>query len=504
MNESSLIGARLGDFQILRRLGRGGMAEVYAARQLSLRREVAVKVLRPEFARDPDYVRRFQREARSVAKLNHPNIVSVLDVGTVDEITYMVQELVDGENLRETMLDQGAIAADEVREVLVSVGAALVEAESAGIVHRDIKPENLIRASNGTLKVADFGLARVTVGSESSMASMTQVGMTLGTPRYMSPEQIQGKEVDCRSDLYSLGVTAYHLLTGKAPFDADDPVALAVMHLHETPQPIERARQSTTGKQQTLDDNLLAVIGRLMAKSPADRFQSPAELVMAVTENVDLSTPSATLAGHRAGVAARLQRATTLAARHRRRRQMMVGAGTLAALATFAIAFLLTSRSQADSSLVETLRVDRVIPQPTVEEQYLVAMQRNDVAGWRAVETYFPADANAVQADYVAKSRLQCARLLSESDRTREALETLALVIQDPQVDRVYRTLASAFELLIAKRSDKAFDSAARIQQLQADVNQLKANSPKDAALFRRLAPQSIVTLLEIGDSGQR
>ena len=236
----SLIGTRLGDFQIMRKLGRGGMADVYAARQLSLGRDVALKVLRTDYARDKDYVERFRREARAAAKLNHPNIVQVYEVGTVDSQHYISQELIEGDNLRQRLDRYGAITAEEAVEVLVGVAAALEVASEAGITHRDIKPENIMRSTRGIIKVADFGLARLGADVATSQASLTQAGLTLGTPRYMSPEQVQGKSVDARSDLYSLGVSMYHLLAGRPPFEADDPLALALMHLHETPMPLDR------------------------------------------------------------------------------------------------------------------------------------------------------------------------------------------------------------------------------------------------------------------------
>jgi eukaryotic-like serine/threonine-protein kinase len=497
MNDKSLIGVRLGDFQILRRLGRGGMAEVYAARQLSLRREVAVKVLRPEFAKDEDYVRRFRREARSAAKLNHPNIVTVLDVGSQDDVTYMVQELVDGENLKVIVEQSGAFPPESVREILVSVALALVEADSAGIVHRDIKPENLIRSSNGILKVADFGLARVTVGGESSMAGMTQVGMTLGTPRYMSPEQIQGREVDARSDLYSLGVTAYHLLTGKPPFDAEDPVALAVKHLHDIPMPLESARASTTGKHEIIADDLIAIIGRLMAKSPDDRFASASDLLHTLTGDHSLTSPSM-LMSHRAGVAARLQRATSQAAIFRRRqRQSMLVAAAIAVGLGLTFYHWLSQGNQA--SLVDQIQVDTVLKQSDVQKQYLVAMQRNDEAGWRAIAKFFPAAASAVNADYAAKSELQLARLLGTTGRTSEAQAILHEMQSNEKTERLYRVLASAYELMIVLGSDQTTDSMDLVQRLQADVKQLKQNSPSDHELFLRLAPQSVQLMLDIG-----
>ena len=284
----SLVGSRLGDYQLLRKLGRGGMADVYAARQLSLGREVALKVLRPDFARDNDYIHRFRREARAAAKLNHPNIVQVYEVGNVDSIHYIAQELVDGENLRQSLDRNGVIGTEGAIEVLVGVASALEVAAEAGITHRDIKPENVMRNVRGIIKVADFGLARIGTDVDATQSNLTQVGLTLGTPRYMSPEQVQGKTVDTRSDLYSLGITAYHLLAGRPPFEAEDSLALALMHLHETPVPLDRnrARYNSDGEPD-LPEWLIAVVSRLMSKLPQDRFQSPSELLDAMDSPQD-------------------------------------------------------------------------------------------------------------------------------------------------------------------------------------------------------------------------
>src|SRR6056297_2581023 len=273
-SSASLVGCRLDEYQVLRKLGRGGMADVYAAKQLSLGRDVALKVLRRQFSLDEGYVKRFRREARAAAKLNHPNIVGVYDVKQVDDLHFIAQELIDGQNLREKLDRSGPLGADEAIQVLLAVGQALEVAGEQGITHRDIKPENIMQSSRGQIKVADFGLARLGPEPGKSHAELTQAGLTLGTPRYMSPEQIQGRGVDARSDLYSLGVSMYHLLTGRPPFEAEDPLALAVMHLHETPPPIDKTRGC-----EDLPAWLVAIIMRLISKVPEERFQSAAEML---------------------------------------------------------------------------------------------------------------------------------------------------------------------------------------------------------------------------------
>ncbi|EMI20186.1 serine/threonine protein kinase with PASTA sensor(s), partial [Rhodopirellula maiorica SM1] len=193
------------------------MADVYSARHLSLGRDVAIKILRSDFARDKDYVTRFRREAKAAAKLNHPNIVQVYDVGSVDSFHYIAQELVDGENLRSVLSKRGSLTTDEAIDVIVGVASAIEVASEASITHRDIKPENIMRSDRGIVKVADFGLARLGLDVDATRGDLTQAGLTLGTPRYMSPEQVQGHTVDVRSDLYSLGVTMYHLIAGRPP-----------------------------------------------------------------------------------------------------------------------------------------------------------------------------------------------------------------------------------------------------------------------------------------------
>jgi tRNA A-37 threonylcarbamoyl transferase component Bud32 len=269
--EPDLTGRQLGDYQILRRLGRGGMAEVYLAEQLSLRRQVAIKVLRRTLAQDEAYVRRFQYEARAAAKLVHANIVAIYEVGNIDGWHYIAQEYVPGQNLKQliTRLGRG-LEAPQAVTILRQVSAALQRAAEQNITHRDIKPENIMLASTGEVKVADFGLARVAQAGES--LQLTQVGITMGTPLYMSPEQVEGKEVDPRSDLYSLGVTAYHMLAGRPPFDGETALAVAVQHLKQEPERLEGLRPD-------LPPGLCSIVHRLLGKSPSDRYQRAVDVL---------------------------------------------------------------------------------------------------------------------------------------------------------------------------------------------------------------------------------
>ncbi len=261
-----LSGMTLGDFQVDRLLGRGGMGEVYLARQVSLDRPVALKVLKPDLLSNPTYLARFEKEALSAAKLNHPNIVHIYSLGEFENLKYIAMEYVPGTNLKELLVRKGPpellLAFSFMRQSAQAVAAAA----EVGLVHRDIKPENLLLTKKGQLKVADFGLCRASSSSEAM--ALTQEGVTLGTPMYMSPEQVQGRELDPRSDLYSLGVTYYHMLAGIAPFTADNALALALKHVRDEPVSLAVHRPDLPGE-------LVDLVMKMMAKKPSDRYQTP-------------------------------------------------------------------------------------------------------------------------------------------------------------------------------------------------------------------------------------
>ncbi len=279
MNEASpekwtgndVAGRRLGGYKLLYPLGSGGMADVYLAEQISLGRYVAVKVLRPETLRHDVAVTRFEQEARAAASLIHGHIVQIYEVACVDGVHFLAEEYVAGPSLREWLDRHGPLTPDQALTVLAQVGSALVRAAQQGIVHRDIKPENLLVTPTGDVKVADFGLARIA----SDDLGLTQDGMALGTPLYISPEQGQGRPVDARSDLYSLGATVYHLLAGKPPFEATSPIAVVVAHIKEPLPPLRSVRPG-------VPEPLCELVERLLAKDPAQRVASPQELLQAV------------------------------------------------------------------------------------------------------------------------------------------------------------------------------------------------------------------------------
>lgn len=270
LSSHDLSGRTLGDYHLLRRLGRGAMAEVYLAQQVSLNRRVAVKVLKQDLAADDTYVRRFEMEAQAAAALVHANIVQIYEVGSEGTIRYIAQEYVDGQNLHELIVRQGTPEVRLVVSVMRQVASALHRASLQGIVHRDIKPENILLTQSGEVKVADFGLARVT--GQSQKLNLTQVGVTMGTPLYMSPEQVEGRPLDSRSDLYSLGVTCYEMLAGTPPFGGDTALSVAVQHLKKDPEPLQTLLPH-------VPPELCAIVHKLLEKEPDKRYTSPRELL---------------------------------------------------------------------------------------------------------------------------------------------------------------------------------------------------------------------------------
>lgn len=269
--QPDLTGRTLGDFHILRRIGSGGMGQVYLARQTSLKRDVALKLLRGELNENHTALARFQAEAQAVAKLNHPNIVHIHQIGESDGLRYMVLEFVDGRNLRDYLARKGPPDLPVSLSVMRQVALALQKAHEQGIVHRDIKPENILVTRKVEVKVTDFGLSRFFT-PEAPATNLTQSGVTLGTPLYMSPEQVQGHTVDQRSDIYSFGVTCYHLLAGEPPFRGSSAFEVALKHVQEQPRPLSDLRPD-------LPAELCGMVHKMMAKNPGDRYQSAKDVL---------------------------------------------------------------------------------------------------------------------------------------------------------------------------------------------------------------------------------
>jgi serine/threonine protein kinase len=274
LRSDNLLGKRLGPYTVLSVLGRGGMGEVYLAEDGRLKRKVALKLLRPEHTEDADRLKRFERESSVVSALNHPNILTLYEIGEEASHRFMATELVDGETLRQT-LTRRKMTISESLEIAIQVSGALSAAHQAGVVHRDIKPENIMLRPDGYIKVLDFGLAKLTerhVSLEESAALETGVGMVMGTFRYMSPEQARGLAVDARTDVFSLGVVLYEMVTGKPPFDGTTPSDLLVALLDRDPPPV-----ATTGDE--VSEALQEVVTRALRKKPSDRYASMTEML---------------------------------------------------------------------------------------------------------------------------------------------------------------------------------------------------------------------------------
>jgi serine/threonine-protein kinase len=258
-----------GRYELHRRLARGGMADVYLARDQLLDRPVAVKVLFPQYAADPSFVQRFRREAQDSANLNHPNIVGVYDWGEEGGTYFIVMEYVAGRSLADVLRQEGALLPARAADIGIDMAAALGFAHKNGVVHRDVKPGNVLLASDGQVKVTDFGIARaIAAGQEEDL---TQAGQVMGTATYFSPEQAQGRPVDPRSDVYSLGVVLYEMVCGRPPFRGEDALAVAYQHVQEQPTPPSQI----SGE---VDLTLDAIIMKCLAKSPAARYPSAEDL----------------------------------------------------------------------------------------------------------------------------------------------------------------------------------------------------------------------------------
>jgi beta-lactam-binding protein with PASTA domain len=272
-----------GRYRLIQRVGAGGMADVWLAEDQQLGRRVALKLLHRRFAADQSFVERFRREASHAAGLQHPNIVAVYDRGSWDGTWYIAMEYVEGPTLKEIVNERGALDPALASDVVVQILRAARYAHKRGIVHRDLKPHNVILDEEGRVKVTDFGIARAGV------SEMTETGAIMGTAQYLSPEQAQGLPVDARSDLYSIGVILYELLTGRVPFDAESAVTIALKHVSEPPVPPSQIEPRVPP---ALDE----VVRRAMAKDPDDRFQDADAFIAALQEARDAPMEAAVFA----------------------------------------------------------------------------------------------------------------------------------------------------------------------------------------------------------------
>src|SRR5512134_3480314 len=284
-------GSRLGPYEIVSQLGQGGMGVVFRARDTRLERDVAVKVLPKNLAEDPDALSRFEREAKAVANLSHPNILAIHDLGREEGTVYATMELLEGETLRQRLQD-GALPPRKAVEIALEIASGLAAAHDKGIVHRDLKPENVFLLGSGQVKVLDFGLARMapvaTEGSDVPTLSLsTEPGRVMGTVGYMAPEQVRGKTVDARADIFSFGAVLYEMLTGKRAFRGESPVETLNAILKEDPPSLFESTQNVSPA-------LERIVRRCLEKRPEERFRTAHDLAIALDAISTSSTRSMT------------------------------------------------------------------------------------------------------------------------------------------------------------------------------------------------------------------
>ena len=453
----------LGEFRLLRRLGRGGMAEVYLAEQTSLKRNVAVKVLRSELVTDATFLGRFKTEALAAAGLNHPNIVQVYTVGEAGGVHYIAQEYVQGMNLREFLVRKGPPDLNVALVLMKQAASALQAAHTAGIVHRDIKPENIMLTRKGEVKVADFGLAKFSQPGEP--LNLTQVGTTMGTPLYMSPEQVNGHKLDQRSDIYSFGVSCYHLLSGSPPFRGETALSVAVQHLREQARPLEELRPD-------LPPPLCRIVHKMMAKELDQRYPNAA----AVLKDLKRIAPE----GRKTPAPASENELPIAAAAE------PVGTGPawaqgilryvdrplLKQVPLFLVGFLLFGGVAAGAGWLLRVRDPLAMPvagkETTVEKQGTAAEQYfhasalvSDERAWKAVIDYFPSD-----TVYRPLAQVELGLMYLRDNRPAEAAKLFDDLARYSDVEPQWQAAGLAGQMIMASVNDETDRSLAVLERL--------------------------------------
>jgi serine/threonine-protein kinase len=269
-------------FELIEKIGQGGMGTVYKARQLSMDRVVAVKILLPSFAHEPNAVERFLREAKMVGALSHPNLTAGIDAGYQNGVYYCVMEYIEGFTLAKLLENRKPLTWNDAMQITRQIAEVLRYAEQYGLVHRDVKPENIIIDTSGTAKLMDLGLAKLVEGP-SKVTSLTKTGLIVGTPAYVSPEQAEGKaELDIRSDIYSLGLTVFEMLTGQMAYDGETPMAVLARRFQETPK-------YTLLERVGVPVSVVSIVKKMTERDPAKRFQKCSELLQAIDLSVRVS-----------------------------------------------------------------------------------------------------------------------------------------------------------------------------------------------------------------------
>lgn len=494
--EPDLTGRQLGDYQLLRRLGRGGMGEVYLAQQASLSRQVALKILRPTLATDANYVKRFTHEARAAARLVHANIVQIYEVGCIEGFHYITQEYVPGQNIKQLLARLGRpLELGEAIGVMKQCAAALHKAGEQGIVHRDIKPENILVSPDGDVKIADFGLARVT--SDAEALSLTQHGMTMGSPLYMSPEQAEGSAVDPRSDLYSFGATCYHMLAGHPPFMGDTALAVAVQHVKRQPDSLAQVRPD-------LPSGLCAIVHQLLAKKPSERFASAAELLKAIRSlrgegvsdellvGTDLwgSPELVALADSRFDATREIESLlkTQMMLAQRRTNWWLAPLVILAGLFVgVAVAMAMKPQPLLSAPKGERPLIKRL---DSAAAQWYYAQSQDNEESWWAVAIYFPPDKSAENRQYVRKAQKGLADLYRREGRLADARLLYEELTKLDSVEKQLRAQGFAGLALV----DAEIGSESSVQEALAQLND-------DRSLLDQTTADEIARLIQRVDT---
>jgi len=378
-----LLDREFGDYHIIRRIGSGATADVFLAEQRSLGRQVALKILKKDLANDATCLRRFVREAKAIAALNHPGLVQIFQTDCFDGYWFIAQEYIQGETLQQVIQRTGALPIPQVIDILWQIAAAFETAAGAGIVHRDIKPDNILLGKNGAVKVTDFGLAHVKIAAENSQLALTEAGMTLGTPLYMSPEQAQGHKLDHRSDVYSLGITCWHILTGKPPFMGGTALSVALQHVNNMPPSLVKQRAD-------IPPALVAVVEQMIEKRPDNRFQT-FHCILLEMQNKGLVPESAALVPRARPLHLSARRALQRALERRRTRWGSIVFVFLVAVLLSLLGWSsgLVYRTWINPPSLEGVTLD-VPKKSTVEEQWVYACFSRTPDAWHAVIGYFP------------------------------------------------------------------------------------------------------------------
>lgn len=476
-----LSNVRIGEFLLLRRLGSGGMADVYLAEQTSLHRNVAVKVLKNDvITADSDVLlKRFEQEARAAGGLSHANLVQIITTGREGKISYIVQEYVAGLNLSQWIKKHGPPDYGTGLKWMQQVAAALQAAGEAGIVHRDIKPENVMVTRNGIAKVTDFGLAQLNQPSSPKM-NLTQIGVTMGTPWYMSPEQIQGDKLDHRSDQYSFGVTCYHMFAGQPPFPGKNAMTVAVQHLKEEPLPLSSFRGD-------LPTELCAIIHRMLQKKPVDRFQDGTELERELQrlDSVPLNTKlgsTNTFFGQWVPWIPEVKRLS------------------LGFFAVLLVSFAVGRKMEQAVRIPESDPVRPIQKMETAEAQFAVAMlDPLRTSTWRAVISNF----NENPLADLARLRLGVALMSGAVPDTKMALEEFRQIADASELGpekRHLKLLGLIGQLWVLQQRPRNDDTDRLVSEIQAVVETYEDADELDSALNK--GPQELKWFFERSQLG--